>query len=190
MSSHHGAASMSLADEMAHKAKLIHNRLMNPPNPVMDHGINLHPTRIPPIPPDLTHVSVEISILPAPYEKRHLNVRAIAKAVCQHFHITISEIRGRSRKQRVCLPRHVIMYLCTKYTSYSLPAIAAKFGRGDHTTILHARDKVRELILVDEALASDINRIESLLLVGFYDKPSLRGPPLASISQSHLAASG
>jgi hypothetical protein len=154
---------------------------MYPPNPVPDRGIDLHPSRIPPIPPDFTHVNVEISIVPITCERKSLKVRSIAKAVCQHFHITISEVRGPSRKQRVCLPRHVIMYLCAKYTGYSLPAIAAKFGRCDHTTILHARNKVSELILVDDALASDIRRIESLLLVGFYDKLSLRGPPLASI---------
>lgn len=184
--SHHS----SLAVEMARRANVIHKRLMNPPNPVQDLGINLHPSRIPPEPPDLTHVSIEIVEIPIPYERQRLKVRSIAKAVCQHFHITISEIRGPSRKRRVCLPRHVIMYLCTKYTGYSLPSIAVKFGRCDHTTILHARDKIKELILVDDALAFDVKRIESLLLVGFYDKPSLRGPPLASIGQSHLAASG
>lgn len=155
---------------------------MYPPNPVPDRGIDLHPKRIPPedVPEDHTHINVEILEIPGTYNQR-LRVGAIARAVSQHFHTPIAEIRGPSRKKVICLPRHVIMYLCTKYTGYSLPHIAAKFGRCDHTTILHARDKIRELILVDEQLASDIHRIESLLFVGFYDKPSHRRPAVAAI---------
>ena len=114
--SHHGALPMShhssLAVEMATRARVIHRRLMYPPNPVPDRGIDLHPKRIPPedVPEDHTHINVEILEIPGTYNQR-LRVGAIARAVSQHFHTPIAEIRGPSRKKVICLPRHVIMYL-------------------------------------------------------------------------------
>jgi chromosomal replication initiator protein len=64
------------------------------------------------------------------------------------------------RDQRVAAPRQIAMYVCTELTDCSLPHIAREFNKKDHTTVMYARDKVKEQMQRDEAYR---NKIRSLI---------------------------
>ena len=64
------------------------------------------------------------------------------------------------RDQRIAAPRHIAMYLACELTGNSLPHIAREFAKKDHTTIMYARDKVKNQMAVDEAYR---NKVLSLM---------------------------
>lgn len=91
---------------------------------------------------------------------------AIRKAVCDHFIISVEEICSKNREVRVCLPRHIAMYIAKTMTHYSYQALAPIFGRKNHATVLHAVTKIRMRIKSDEALAESIKEIQKRIESG------------------------
>jgi chromosomal replication initiator protein len=83
-------------------------------------------------------------------EKR-ITLDMIKQATCKHFEMSVAELLRKTRETSVAYPRQVAMYLCAKQTTLSLPNIARMFGGFDHTTVLHARRKVEELLRLQEA---------------------------------------
>jgi chromosomal replication initiator protein len=63
----------------------------------------------------------------------------------------------------VARPRQVAMYLAKQLTSRSLPEIGRKFGGRDHTTVMHAVKKIEELVVIDRALAEDVELLRRML---------------------------
>ncbi len=62
--------------------------------------------------------------------------------VCDFYNITEEDIKGRNRAREVSYPRQIAMYIMREVTDYSLPKIGSLFGGRDHTTVMHACDKV------------------------------------------------
>ena len=87
-------------------------------------------------------------------EKR-VSVEHIQKVVCHHYNIKMSEMTSKRRAREIVRPRQVAMYLAKEMTSRSLPDIGRRFGR-DHTTVLHAVSKIKELSNIDSSLQEDI----------------------------------
>lgn len=81
----------------------------------------------------------------------------IQKAVAAYFRLKISDLKSSTRTKAVVVPRQIAMYLCRQLTSLSLMEIAAAFGRQDHTTILHANNRIEESIRTDAELYQTIN---------------------------------
>jgi len=76
----------------------------------------------------------------------NVTVELIQKRVVEYFNIRLSDIKGKKRNRTIVYPRQVAMYLARDLTDYSLPEIGGFFGGRDHTTVLHACDKLsREL---------------------------------------------
>jgi len=80
-------------------------------------------------------------ILP-PRSARSLTLADVQKAVCRYFSLSLEDLKGESRARKVALPRQLAMYLCRELTGASLPRIGEEFGGRDHTTVLHACDKI------------------------------------------------
>jgi len=87
----------------------------------------------------------------------------IKEAVCQSFGVSIKEIEGSSRKKQVALARQVAMYLLRKLGNFSYPKIAYAFNRKDHTTVMHAVEKVEKLRYEDRELSLIIEELEKRL---------------------------
>ncbi len=87
----------------------------------------------------------------------------IKRMVCKHFGVSRESLESNSRKRTVVRPRQIGMYLSRRYTTYSFPQIGQRFGGRDHTTILHAFHKVRELIEKDAKLAADVANLEAMI---------------------------
>jgi len=86
---------------------------------------------------------------------RKVTIDEIMKKTCEHYNIRQSDMIGPSRARNVARPRQMAMYLCKKLTTRSLPEIGRKFGKRDHTTILHGVRRIEELMSTDSQIAED-----------------------------------
>lgn len=91
--------------------------------------------------------------------ERRLTVDEIQKVVATHYGITPADICSKRRTQSVVRPRHVAMYLAKTMTTRSLPDIGRRFGGRDHSTVIHAVNKVTALLEAGDPLADDIDRL-------------------------------
>ena len=78
----------------------------------------------------------------------------------QIVNIKISDIESAKRKREFSHPRQVAMYLCRELTDSSLPKIGECFGGRDHTTVLHAYEKISSELKTDPLLNEEIRRIK------------------------------
>ena len=76
----------------------------------------------------------------------------IQDVVSQRFGVTLDELVSPRRSQAVAYPRQVAMYLSRELTDASLPMIGREFGGRDHTTVIHAKDKIGRLMLEDRSV--------------------------------------
>jgi len=99
-----------------------------------------------------------------PEEKtRILTILDIQKVVAAHFGLKLEELSAKKRTRNISLPRQVAMYLARKNTEASLPRIGDEFGGRDHTTVIHACDKVAADIVSDAAFSSIVRELEAKL---------------------------
>lgn len=73
---------------------------------------------------------------------KQVNIDMIKDVVSQHFNIQIADFDSKRRTRSITYPRQVAMYLCRELTDLSLPKIGEGFGGRDHTTVIHAYDKI------------------------------------------------
>ncbi len=88
-----------------------------------------------------------------------LNSAAIKEKVAQIFSIKMEDFQSKKRTRAIAYPRQIAMYLCRELTDMSLPKIGEAFGGRDHTTVIHACDKVGSDIEKDDDIKQKINRI-------------------------------
>lgn len=91
-----------------------------------------------------------------------LTPNAIKDIVSQYYHIKMEDFNAKKRNRSIVLPRQVAMYLCRELTDLSLPRIGDEFGR-DHTTIMHAHEKISSDIKSDSNLRSIIDELKNKL---------------------------
>lgn len=96
-------------------------------------------------------------------DNRQLSIVDIQNKVASYFHITINDLKGKKRMKSIVMPRQIAMYLAREMTSNSLPKIGKEFGGKDHTTVIHACDKIAEIIKLDSDLRKEISDIKSSL---------------------------
>lgn len=96
-------------------------------------------------------------------KKENLSIPTIQQKVCKHFGITLAEMKGKKRTKHIVIPRQVAMYLSREYTTSSLPKIGKEFGGKDHTTVIHAHEKIQKLMKEDPELKQDIADLEKQL---------------------------
>jgi chromosomal replication initiator protein len=96
---------------------------------------------------------------------RRVSDAQIIKAVSEFFNVPISELIGRGRKKDVVEPRQVAMFLLRDILEMSYPYIGEKMGR-DHTTAIHAVDKINQEINKNSGLNHKINLIKELVFKG------------------------
>ena len=81
----------------------------------------------------------------------------IVHVVAQHFGITREQLKGKRRTASVALPRQMAMYLMRQQTTLSLSEIGRFFDR-DHTTVIHACDKIERLKVTDRQMRDTVER--------------------------------
>lgn len=91
------------------------------------------------------------------------NITKIQKAVADYYHITIDDLKGKKRSNKVAHPRQLAMYLCRMETDETFPRIGLEFGGKDHSTVIFACDKIEKELLKNSELEHTIKEIKSKL---------------------------
>lgn len=94
---------------------------------------------------------------------RTVDVSKILEAVSVYYTISLDDLCGKSRKQEIVRPRQIAMYLLRHENNISFPSIGGYFGGRDHTTAMHACEKVAKLLEHDDELAQEITFIRERL---------------------------
>ena len=89
--------------------------------------------------------SIDSSVKVESPSRSDVPIDEIKRLVCEKFGVEINQIEGSSRKKQIALARQVAMYLARKFGNFSFPKIASAFNRDDHTTVMHAVNKVENL---------------------------------------------
>ena len=76
--------------------------------------------------------------------KKEVTLEVIQEIVASYFKIKIEDLHAKKRTRSIAFPRQIAMYLCRELTDTSLPQIGNFFGGRDHTTVLHAYDKINK----------------------------------------------
>lgn len=95
--------------------------------------------------------------------ERIINVEEIQKKVASRYNIKIADMSSSRRLRSIARPRQIAMYLSKVLTSKSLAEIGSKFGKKDHTTVIHAVKKVEELIANDNDFREEITLLTRIL---------------------------
>ncbi|MCF8565713.1 chromosomal replication initiator protein DnaA [Alicyclobacillus tolerans] len=95
----------------------------------------------------------------SPDRPKAITVGDIQKIVGDHFGLKIEDLKAKKRTKNVAFPRQIAMYLTRELTDMSLPRIGDAFGGRDHTTVLHALEKVTEEMDKDDQVKSTISRL-------------------------------
>ena len=90
---------------------------------------------------------------------RPITIPSIQRAVAEFFGIRVEEMKAKRRTKGVAFPRQVAMYLSRELTDASLPRIGEEFGGRDHTTVMHACDRVKTAVIQDAHLAAGIKSL-------------------------------
>ena len=91
------------------------------------------------------------------------DIISIQKAVADYYKLTIEVLKGKKRSANIVYPRMIAMYLCRCLTDQSFPRIGLEFGGRDHSTVIHACDKIEEDLKSNNQLKEIINEIKSKL---------------------------
>ena len=92
-------------------------------------------------------------------QDRLVSIDNIQRIVAEYYKIKISDLHSKRRSRSVARPRQVAMYLAKDLTHHSLPEIGEVFGGRDHTTVLHACRKIKELLESDADIREDVKNL-------------------------------
>ncbi|SOC39416.1 chromosomal replication initiator protein DnaA [Ureibacillus acetophenoni] len=94
---------------------------------------------------------------------RIITILDIKEVVGEHYQIKLEDFAAKRRTKQIAFPRQVAMYLSRELTDFSLPKIGEEFGGRDHTTVIHAHEKIAKMLKEDQQLQQDIKQIRSVL---------------------------
>jgi chromosomal replication initiator protein len=96
-------------------------------------------------------------------KKRQVTPEKIAKAVAEYYGVEMDLLRGQKRDRAIVTPRQIAMFLMREETDVSLLRIGAELGGRDHSTVLHACDKIGREVSVNDELRRDIAAVRELI---------------------------
>jgi len=118
----------------------------------------------------LNNSPISTSLVADALKSLHLNsklsevsIPIIQEKVAKYYHITMADIKGKKRNKQIVMPRQIAMYLSRELTDSSLPRIGNEFGGKDHTTVIHAYDKIEAALKTDIDLQQAIADLKSQL---------------------------
>ncbi len=83
----------------------------------------------------------------------------VVQIVCEHYNLTQEELLSKKRSNEIAIPRQIAMYICRVYLDENLTKIGIQFGGKNHTTVMHAVDKIKKELLKDDVLNSEIQKM-------------------------------
>ncbi|AKT50853.1 chromosomal replication initiator protein DnaA [Arsenicicoccus sp. oral taxon 190] len=114
---------------------------------------------------DMTLAEIVLKDLIPADQTNQITPATIMAQTASYFGLTVDDLCGTSRSRVLVTARQIAMYLCRELTDLSLPKIGQQFGGRDHTTVMHADRKIRELMSERRAIYNQVteltNRIKS-----------------------------
>lgn len=105
-----------------------------------------------------TAATILADMLPQKKQNK-ITIPVIQRVVASYFNLRPDDLRAKKRSRNVALPRQIAMYLCRELTDTSLPRIGEAFGGRDHTTVIHACEKISRDLKSDPLLQQTVNEI-------------------------------
>jgi len=96
------------------------------------------------------------NIIPNKQPKK-VTIQGIKEYIAKKYNITVEEVNSKKRTKSIAFPRQIAMYIARELTDFSLPKIGQEFGGRDHTTVIHAHNKISQLITNDNEFQASIN---------------------------------
>ena len=96
-------------------------------------------------------------------DNKKISSKELINIVSEFFDIPINEVMGKSREKRLVVPRQIIMFLLREELDLSYPAIGQELGKRDHTTAMHACEKVNNEIKNNPKVKKDVELIKDRL---------------------------
>ncbi|MBB6445410.1 chromosomal replication initiator protein DnaA [Bacillus benzoevorans] len=94
-----------------------------------------------------------------------ITVQEIQRVIGEHYNVKLEDFTAKKRTKTVAFPRQIAMYLSRELTDLSLPKIGEEFGGRDHTTVIHAHEKISNLLKTDTQLQRQLKDIQEELKV-------------------------
>jgi chromosomal replication initiator protein len=116
--------------------------------------------------PTLTNVKKTLGDIIHSGKKKGVNFKQIIEAVAEYYDIAARDLVNRCRRRDIVKPRQIAMYLMRAELRASYPGIGEQLGGRDHTTAMHAYEKISKEIERDEAFEEELNRIKSRIYMG------------------------
>lgn len=95
--------------------------------------------------------------------KKEINSSSIINAVSNYYDLETESLKSKKRSRNISHPRQIAMYLCRDLTELSLPKIGDAFGGRDHTTVMHACDKISEEMEKDSEVRRAVNELKRII---------------------------
>lgn len=112
-----------------------------------------------PLTPEM--VSEALKDLVTQTSAKKITVPDIQEAVAEFYDIQIEEFASKKRTKSIAFPRQIAMYLARELTDYSLPKIGEVFGGRDHSTVIHAHEKISKMLNDDDIFKQELEQIEN-----------------------------
>ncbi|WP_172199021.1 chromosomal replication initiator protein DnaA [Saccharibacillus qingshengii] len=90
---------------------------------------------------------------------RIITIQDIQQRVGEYYNLKMEDFKARKRTKAIAFPRQVAMYLSRELTDYSLPKIGEAFGGRDHTTVIHAHEKISQSLKIDQELTKVVHSL-------------------------------
>ncbi|MDP4552972.1 chromosomal replication initiator protein DnaA [Alkalihalobacillus macyae] len=97
---------------------------------------------------------------------RVITIHDIQTVIGDHYSVKLEDFAAKKRTKSVAFPRQIAMYLSRELTDFSLPKIGEEFGGRDHTTVIHAHEKISRLVDSDTELQKKVHDIVEQLKNG------------------------
>ena len=108
---------------------------------------------------DLALAEIVLKDLITDDDTAEITAATIITQTANYFGLTIDELCGSSRSRVLVTGRQIAMYLCRELTDMSLPKIGQQFGGRDHTTVMHANRKIRELMAERRSIYNQVTEL-------------------------------
>ena len=92
-------------------------------------------------------------------QARMITIENIQKTVAEYYKVRVAELLSQRRSRSVARPRQLAMALAKELTTHSLPEIGDAFGGRDHTTVMHACKRIKELRETEPRVQEDFSNL-------------------------------
>lgn len=107
--------------------------------------------------PTLENVKIQLKDTINTNSNENISLETIQKVIADNYQISVSELKGKKKEKKFVIPRQIAIYISRELTEISYTELGNEFGGRDHSTIMHAYEKVSEQIKLDSNLESKIN---------------------------------